>query len=240
MTALILGLLALSVLSLLAAMAFLYRWIVRSRVFPQLPKLWKTDRLRFGISSAAFVVFILAFVAVGMIGGGGQDPNDPTMPASKRPTGPSFEQPPAPPKPKQPLLAAGQDQGRARRPNPGGDLTASHGAAAPRNRAASPGVPVRIRTPWPPVQTSLRPRRPQPESLQPGAPARGPDRLVQRRSLRGRARPGNSGQAQPAVETAPEKAASQPPAPAPQVSKPEPAPKPEAQAGTQGKAQTQA
>ncbi len=111
MTAIILGLLALSVLTLLAALTFLYRWIVRSRVFPQLPKLWKTDRLRFGVSAAAFVVFMLAFIAVGMIGGGGDpDSGDPTTPAGQRPTGPSFDQPAAPPRPPAPLQPAEQPQ----------------------------------------------------------------------------------------------------------------------------------
>jgi cell division protein FtsN len=91
MTAVVLGLLALSVLALLAALAFLYRWIVRSRVFPQLPKLWKADKQRFLISSGAFVVLAIAFAAVGIMGVGAPSLPDPTTPPEMRPTGPSFE-----------------------------------------------------------------------------------------------------------------------------------------------------
>jgi hypothetical protein len=90
-TAMILGLLALSVLALLAALAFLYRWIVRSRVFPQLPKLWKVDKQRFLICSGLFALFSMGFAMVGLFGVGlPQEPN-PTTPPDLRPTRPSFQ-----------------------------------------------------------------------------------------------------------------------------------------------------
>jgi hypothetical protein len=141
MTAIILGLLALSVLSLLAALTFLYRWIVRSRIFPQLPKLWKSDRQRFVISAAAFVVFMVAFVAVGMLGGGGPDSGDPTTPADQRPTGPSFEQPSSPsPNAQQPESAEQPQAEQPQEPEPAKSGEQSQQAEQPSQTAGAPAL----------------------------------------------------------------------------------------------------
>lgn len=63
-TLIILGLLAGSVIFLLAALGFLYRYMVRKRLFPQLPRLWMGDRKRFFVFSLIFVCFFGAFFAV--------------------------------------------------------------------------------------------------------------------------------------------------------------------------------
>jgi len=47
----VLGLLLLAVGCLAAALFYLYRWLVRRRLFPQLPRLWSGDRRRFLVSS---------------------------------------------------------------------------------------------------------------------------------------------------------------------------------------------
>ena len=142
MTALILGLLALSVLSLLAAAAFLYRWVVRRQLFPQLPKHWKNDRQLFVICAAAFVVFTAAFIAVGMMGGpesSGPDPADPTTPAEMRPTGPSFDPPLVPSPYEQPPAAATQPQ--TRQESQAQSPAQPEQPSAPKTGAQEPPVP---------------------------------------------------------------------------------------------------
>lgn len=67
MTALlVLGLFILTALSLAAALFYLYRWLARRKLFPQLPRLWSGDRKRFILSLVGFAVFLPAFVVVSL------------------------------------------------------------------------------------------------------------------------------------------------------------------------------
>ena len=66
-TLIILGLLAGSVIFLLAALGFLYRYLVRKRLFPQLPRLWMGDRKRFFVFFLIFICFCGAFFVVSAI-----------------------------------------------------------------------------------------------------------------------------------------------------------------------------
>jgi hypothetical protein len=100
MTALVvLGVLGLTALFLAGLLTYLYRWRVRKRLFPQLPRLWKRDRSRFFISSALFVMSLLAFMVVSLATGPSM-PEPPKKLAAKKQQGPSFDGAPPPPMPK--------------------------------------------------------------------------------------------------------------------------------------------
>ncbi|MBI4799037.1 MAG: hypothetical protein HY794_09950, partial [Desulfarculus sp.] len=64
---LLLALLALAGLSLLGCLFFLYRYLVRNKLFPQLPRIWSGDRRRFLWLSALFAVSLGAFALVGFL-----------------------------------------------------------------------------------------------------------------------------------------------------------------------------
>jgi hypothetical protein len=82
MTALVvLGILGVTALFLAGALTYLYRWRVRKKLFPQLPRLWKGDRNRFLASTGLFVVSLLAFMVVSLITG----PSLPEPPSRWRP-----------------------------------------------------------------------------------------------------------------------------------------------------------
>lgn len=102
MTALmVLGILGLTALFLAGLFTYLYRWRVRKRLFPQLPRLWKRDRSRFFISSAFFVISLLVFMVVSLTTGPSL-PDPPQKPAVKKEQGPSFDGEPPPPMPQTP------------------------------------------------------------------------------------------------------------------------------------------
>ncbi len=96
MTALVvLGVLGLTALFLAGLLTYLYRWRVRKRLFPQLPRLWKGDRSRFFISTALFAVSLLTFMVVSLAAGPSL-PDPPQKLAAKRHQGPSFDGSPPP------------------------------------------------------------------------------------------------------------------------------------------------
>ena len=102
MTALmVLGILGLTALFLAGLFTYLYRWRVRKRLFPQLPRLWRRDRSRFFISSAFFVISLLVFMVVSLATGPSL-PDSPQKPAVKKEQGPSFDGAPPPPMPQTP------------------------------------------------------------------------------------------------------------------------------------------
>jgi hypothetical protein len=99
MTALVvLGILGVTALFLAGALTYLYRWRVRKKLFPQLPRLWKGDRNRFLASTGLFVVSLLAFMVVSLITGPSL-PEPPQQVAAKKAQGPSFDGAPPPPMP---------------------------------------------------------------------------------------------------------------------------------------------
>ncbi|MFH1036299.1 MAG: hypothetical protein V1806_17515, partial [Pseudomonadota bacterium] len=67
MNLLLLVLLAAAGLSLMAAVFFLYRYLVRSRLFPQLPRIWSGDKRRFLALSGVFALSLGAFAVVGFL-----------------------------------------------------------------------------------------------------------------------------------------------------------------------------
>lgn len=99
MTALVvLGLLGVTALFLAGALTYLYRWRVRKKLFPQLPRLWKGDRSRFLVSTGLFVVSLLAFMVVSLATGPSM-PEPPQKQMAKKAQGPSFDGAPPPPSP---------------------------------------------------------------------------------------------------------------------------------------------
>lgn len=100
MTALVvLGILGLTALFLAGLLTYLYRWRVRKRLFPQLPRLWKRDRSRFFISLALFIMSLFAFMVVSLATGPSL-PEPPKKLAAKKDQGPSFDGAPPPPMPR--------------------------------------------------------------------------------------------------------------------------------------------
>ena len=96
MTALVvLGVLGLTALFLAGLLTYLYRWRVRKRLFPQLPRLWKRDRSRFFISSALFAISLLAFMVVSLATGPSL-PEPPQKLATEKRQRPSFDGAPPP------------------------------------------------------------------------------------------------------------------------------------------------
>lgn len=96
MTALVvLGVLGLTALFLAGLLTYLYRWRVRKRLFPQLPRLWKRDRSRFFISSALFAISLLAFMVVSMATGPSL-PEPPQKLVAEESQRPSFDGVPPP------------------------------------------------------------------------------------------------------------------------------------------------
>lgn len=99
MTALVvLGLLGVTALFLAGALTYLYRWRVRKRLFPQLPRLWKGDRSRFLVSTVLFVVSLMAFMVASLVTGPSL-PEPPQKQLAKKEQGPSFDGAPPPPMP---------------------------------------------------------------------------------------------------------------------------------------------
>lgn len=106
---LVLLLFILTVLLLGASLMYLYRWLVRRKLFPQLPRLWKGQQRGFIICSSAFVVTLAGFLLVGASDG----PNGQPQPAGPVPSvqalGPSFDGEPPPKLVPQPPPMAEED-----------------------------------------------------------------------------------------------------------------------------------
>lgn len=60
-------LMALAGASLAGALLFLYRWLVRRRLFPQLPRIWGVDRLRFIILGAIFIALSVGWLVMALV-----------------------------------------------------------------------------------------------------------------------------------------------------------------------------
>jgi hypothetical protein len=152
MTALVvLGVLGLTALFLAGLLTYLYRWRVRKRLFPQLPRLWKRDRSRFFISSALFIVSLLAFMVVSLATGPSL-PEPPKKLVANEQQGPSFDGAPPPPMPRpapaqpaEPTASAAQPQQQLASPAPS---KAGDQLGLPANRSQSgPTAPPAQQTP---------------------------------------------------------------------------------------------
>ena len=128
----ILGLLAVTVICLLAALVFLYRYLSRSRLFPQLPRLWRGDKTRALLFFLMFLIFGIGFGAASWL----SQPPEPeamveqTLAKSQAVLGPSFDgRPPPAPSPAPPMgqTAANQPEERVLPP------------AAPQGQPPAPG-----------------------------------------------------------------------------------------------------
>ncbi|MFZ5585509.1 MAG: SPOR domain-containing protein [Thermodesulfobacteriota bacterium] len=86
-------LMALAGASLAGALLFLYRWLVRRRLFPQLPRIWGVDRLRFIILGAVFLALAAAWLVLAV--GSRPAPPAPAPAASPRPAPPAAAPPSA-------------------------------------------------------------------------------------------------------------------------------------------------
>jgi len=92
---LILGLFILTALCLVAALVYLYRWIVRKKLFPQLPRLWTGDKKRFVFSFLGFVLSLIAFIGLSLYTGPGHPAAQEKAPRQK-PLRPMFDGKPPP------------------------------------------------------------------------------------------------------------------------------------------------
>ena len=135
----ILALMAAAFLSLAATAVFLYRFMARKRLFPQLPRLWKSDRLRFVISLASFLVLSAAFVALSAMAPApaGEKAGPEIAKPGNAPLGPSFDGQPPPPMPAKEKPAKGHGEERVL--PPAGDMAKAAPQAAPQPAAPEAG-----------------------------------------------------------------------------------------------------
>ncbi len=92
---LILGLFIITALCLVAALVYLYRWIVRKKLFPQLPRLWTGDKKRFIFSFMGFILSLIAFTGISLYTGPGR-PAAQEKPPRQKPLQPMFDGKPPP------------------------------------------------------------------------------------------------------------------------------------------------
>lgn len=127
-------LMALAVASLVGALLFLYRWLVRRRLFPQLPRIWGVDRKRFIFFAGLFALLCLVWVGLAYLAQPTPEPPAPTAEKTVNP-GPDPAQPPPPavqpgepgyfPLPHRSVQTAGEE--RALPPGPERSLPGSEG-----------------------------------------------------------------------------------------------------------------
>ena len=67
MTFINIGLLTLSALALLGGIFFLYRYLMRSHLFPQLPRVWRVEKIRFLLCLVVFIVCFAGFLVTGWL-----------------------------------------------------------------------------------------------------------------------------------------------------------------------------
>lgn len=207
---LVLLLLVFTVFLLAASLLYLYRWLVRRRLFPQLPRLWQGQKRGFLISSAAFVVCLAAFLVLG-IGGPAPAPKRAAQ-APNRPMGPSFDGQPPPklvPKPGPPSE------------RPGAVLAKAQAPAGPAVKPPAPQEVPRARQ-----GQVMAPGELERQAKVAGTPAARPAPAGQTAAPPQGANPPASA---PVTEPKPAPAPQPPPAPAP-APKAEPATRPAAQA----------
>lgn len=141
---------------LAGALLFLYRWLVRRRLFPQLPRIWGVDRLRFIIfGSISFVLgaawLVLAVTSQPAPAPPGPIPGAPAPAVAARP--PAKTAAPAPAQTKEegetyfplPHRSPAGGEERAMPPNPNRDLpapTATAQAPAAQPGGAQSGAPA--------------------------------------------------------------------------------------------------
>ena len=141
MTAIILVLLLIvTALSLGGSLFFCYRWLMRSRLFPQLPRLWRGDKTRFLIALGVFAVSLIGFFITSMLTPAPMAPLS-TGPQAKK-VGPSFDgqPPPAFPGPGRP---APQSQGEEKVLPPAPAPPALAGGGALPGIAPAPMAPAK-------------------------------------------------------------------------------------------------
>ncbi|MFH1061041.1 MAG: hypothetical protein V1797_20445, partial [Pseudomonadota bacterium] len=107
------------------ALLFLYRWLVRRRLFPQLPRIWGVDRLRFIIFGSIFLVLGAAWLVLAVT-------SRPTPPTPGAPAPAVAARPPAP----APAPAQAKEEGETYFPLP-------HRSPAAGEERALPPTPNR-------------------------------------------------------------------------------------------------
>lgn len=249
----ILSLLAGSVVALLAFLAFLYRFLTRRRLFPQLPRIWRGDRTRSLIFLLLFMVFMAGFFGVSLWAPAGPpQPPAETATASQRPpiTAPSFDgQPPPQPGPAAPASAsaqageqrvlppAGQTQAAAApqaappapQPAPETQTAGAEVPAAPAAPAAAVGASQAAAPETPPAagQAATQPSQPAQAQAQAAAPPQAPPPAAQEASPQPKEQAPAPAAAQPQPKAEPSPKAAPKPAPKPEAKpKAKPAPKP--------------
>ena len=173
----ILALMAAAFLSLAAAVVFLYRFMARKRLFPQLPRLWKSDRLRFVISLVSFLVLAAAFATLSAMAPA-PSVKETALQAKKpgdAPLGPSFDGQPPPPLPAKPKPPRAKDAGEERVLPPSGPAAKAEPLPGqPPQPAAPAALPAPQPKPDPATdQASQKPaeqKTAQAEKAQPQAP----------------------------------------------------------------------
>ena len=146
MTFIILALLSLSALALLGAIFFLYRYLMRSHLFPQLPRVWRVEKVRFFICTVVFLLCFGAFLLTGWLGNNSQNTDD-TVISSTQPSqnAPSFDNAPPPQQPEttpteQPTEQQGTTEERVLPPRTDArpETTPATGSASDSSPATSP------------------------------------------------------------------------------------------------------
>lgn len=198
MNLLLLLLLALAGLSLMAGLFFLYRYLVRSRLFPQLPRIWSGDRRRFLLLSSLFALSLGAFALVGIL------TRPPAEPAPQLGYAPPAPPAPAAPTPAEPTRLEAPELPRPDRPSPPPQALAEPATPPAREeRVLPPQEPA-------PLPTASQPQ-PVPEVL-PTTP-QGPPPVAAPPALPAPAAPALAGA--PPAPLPPEPPAQKPPAPDP-------------------------
>ncbi|MDR1396893.1 MAG: SPOR domain-containing protein [Desulfarculales bacterium] len=172
MTLIIIALLTLSALALLGSLFFLYRYVMRSHLFPQLPRVWRVEKKRFLMCLAGFIILFAGFLLTSWSSVPEADiiVIDQTLPIADRP---SFDGAPPPEERALPPLP----EERVRPSREGGDNAAlTEGGTGPRAEAApaaagdssSPGSSAPPEN-LPPAGSQASP--PDPRDILPSSPA---------------------------------------------------------------------
>lgn len=177
MTFLIIALLSLSAIALLCAIFFLYRYLMRSHLFPQLPRVWRVEKVRFLVCAVVFLLCFSGFLVAGWVDNNSQKDDDSVIIQTPTQSQPSFDGAPAQPQPPErervlPPKVEGQADQPASAPTVGGVPAESKPGVTPAPGATSAPVPAPAGKPGTiaeePKTTPAKPERAGPV---PGKPA---------------------------------------------------------------------
>jgi hypothetical protein len=166
MTLIIIALLTLSALALLGSLFFLYRYLTRSHVFPQLPRVWRVEKKRFLMCLAGFILFFAAFLLTSWSSIPESDITviDQTLPAVDRP---SFDG--APPPEERALPPRAADDSPA--PAPAATDAAARAAAGADGASSAPPENLPPTAHQPPAPALNQPAPPEQRDIAPLSPA---------------------------------------------------------------------